>query len=171
MEILKWSMLSMFTLFIGAVAGFGFSTRKVVVAWYHIVGIVIFTYMVSLASSFIGHLVGEYISYRFLEVTISLGMIVIGILLFISKPIYPGNKELILFTLFIQLDVFLLNYHYALLNEGGYGLAFTISLLLLGSIVLGIVAGARKWLNWRVQMLIPYTSAVLVVLVGVVKML
>jgi|GEM_PF-3868992 len=171
MEIFYWSMLSVFTLLLGAIAGFGLASRKVVIVWYHLAGVLIFSYMVSLSSSFMGHLLGEYISYRFLEIMISLIMIALGVVLFISKPVYPGSKDFLLLSFFVLLDVILLSYRYALSHEGGYGLAFTISLLLIGSIVCGIVLGSKRWANWRLQMIIPYVAPSFIILVGVMKML
>jgi hypothetical protein len=171
MEILRWAVLSLFTLLIGAIAGFGFTTRRVVVVWYHLAGIVILTFMVSLANSFLGNLLTELFYFRFLEVTLGLGIVGLGIALMILKPIYPGLKDLFLFCLVIQLDVSLLSFHYGQSHEGGYGLAFTISLLLLGSIVGGMVFGGRRWSNWRMQMLLPYVSGMLLLLIGIIKML
>jgi hypothetical protein len=171
MEILRWAVLSLLTTLIGAIAGFGFTTRKVVVVWYHMAGIIILAFMISVSSSFMGHLLKDFISFRFLEVMFGLGISAIGIFLLISKPIYPGHRDLYLFCLAIQLDVCLLSFHYGQSHDGGYGLAFTIALLLLGSTVGGMVYGGRRWANWRVQMLLPYVSGLLLLLFGFIKVL
>lgn len=171
MDILRWVILSLFTLFTGAIAGFGFATRRVVIVWYHLAGIVILTLMFSISSSFLGHLLKNVFSIRFIEVVIGLGIIAIGVMLIVYKPSYPGNKDLFLFILAIQIDVFLLSFHYGFSHEKGYGLAFTISLLLLGSIVCGMAIGGKRWANWRIQMLLPYISGMLFIIVGLFKML
>jgi hypothetical protein len=171
MEILRWAVLSLLTVLTGAIAGFGITTRRVVVVWYHLAAIVILTLMISLASSFLGRLLKDFISFRFLEVMLGLGIATIGVLIMISKPIYPGHRDLYLFLLAIQLDVCLLSFKYGQSHEGGYGLAFTISLLLLGSIVGGMAFGGRRWENWRIQMLLPYVSGLLLLLIGFIKVL
>jgi hypothetical protein len=171
LEILKWTLLSTYTLLIGAIAGFGFSSRKIVVAWYHLLGILFFTYIISLFSSFMGHLVGEILAYRLLEVFIGLMLISLGMLVIIKKPSYPGVRDLIVLTMVVQLDVFLLNYLYALSYDSGYVFGFTISLLLLGSIAGGMIFGSKRWTHWRIQMLLPYVSGVCVVFVGLLKVL
>jgi hypothetical protein len=170
-DILRLAILSIFTLFTGAIAGFGFATRRVVILWYHLAGIVVLTLMFSVSSSFLGHLLKNVFSIRFLEVIIGLGIIAIGVLLIVSKPSYPGNKDLFLFVLVIQIDVFLLSFHYGISHEKGYGLAFTISLLLLGSIVSGMAFGGKRWANWRIQVLLPHISGMLFIIVGIFKML
>jgi hypothetical protein len=171
MEILRWAVLSLFTILIGAVAGFGITTRRVVVVWYHLTGLIMLTLMISLASSFMGRILKEFISFRFLEVMLGLGIIAIGIFLILSKPIYPGHRDLYALCLAIQLDVCLLSFQYGQSYEGGYTLAFTISILLLGSIVGGMAFGGRRWANWRIQMLLPYISGLLLLLFGFIKVL
>jgi hypothetical protein len=171
MEILRWVVLSLLTILTGAIAGFGISTRRVVVVWYHMAGIVIITLMISMASSFFGRLLKEFISFRFLEVMVGLGIVTIGILIMISKPTYPGHRDFYLFLLAIQLDVCLLSFQYGQTHEGGYTLAFTISLLLSGSVVGGMVFGSRRWRNWRIQMLLPYVSGLFLLLLGFIKVL
>lgn len=118
-----------------------------------------------------GHMLKNVFSIRFLEVVIGLGIIAIGILLIISKPSFPGNKDLFLFILAIQIDVFLLSFHYGFFHEKGYGLAFTIALLMLGSIICGMSFGGKRWANWRIQMLLPHISGMLFIIVGLIKML
>lgn len=170
-DILRWTIFSIFTLFTGTIAGFGFATRRVVIVWYHLAGIVILTLMFSISSSFLGHMLKNSFSIRFLEIVIGLGIIVIGVLLIVSKPSYPGNKDIFLFILAIQIDVFLLSFHYGFSHEKGYGLAFTISLLMLGSIVSGMAFGGKRWTNWRIQMLLPHISGMFFIIVGLIKML
>lgn len=170
MEILKWAALSLFTVFIGAIAGFGFTTRRVFIVWYHIAAIILFIFMVSLASTFIGQFL-TFISVRVLEVLVGLGLISLGIILIRSKPMYPGSKDLLLLTLAIQLDVILLSFHYVQTYQAGFGLAFTISLLLSGSIVGGMILGQKRWSNWRVVMLLPYVPGICFILIGVIKVI
>ncbi|WP_202081061.1 hypothetical protein [Caldalkalibacillus salinus] len=171
MEILKWVMLSMFTVALGAIVGFGLYTRKVFVAWYHLAALIVLLFMVSLASSFIGHLAKEYFSYRFFEVFVSLILIAIGVAIVVKKPIYPGQQDLLLFGLTITLDVGLLGFHYGQNEDGGFGLAMTISLLLLGSIICGMAFGNRRLTNWRLKLIYPHIPGLLIVCYGLIKML
>ncbi len=172
MEIITWALLSIFIVLTIAVIGFAISSRSIQIAWYHIVALVVLTYMTSLASAFLGHLLGSILSYRFFEVVIGLVFIGIGGFLVISKPIYPGHKELLLLSLVMFMDVYLFNYRYALTHEeSGYGLAFTMTLLATAGIVVGMVLGAKKWQNWRLRLVIPHLSGVCICLIGVLKVL
>jgi hypothetical protein len=169
--MVKWIIMSFFTIFLGAVVGFGFSTRKVVIIWYHIVGITLLIFFVSLASGYFGRLLGDFFSQRFLEVMVGLGLLAIGGFLMLSKPLFPGTKDILLFSTAILLDVFLLSFEYSRTHPSGFALAFTIALFSLGSIVGGIIYGSRRWSNWRVQMLLPHLSGLILFLDGTYKLL
>jgi putative Ca2+/H+ antiporter (TMEM165/GDT1 family) len=169
--MVKWVIMSFFTIFLGAVVGFGFSTRKVVIIWYHIVGVTLLIFFVSFVSGYFGRLLGDYFSQRFLEIMVGLGFLAIGGFLMLSKPLYPGTKDILLFSTAIQLDVFLLSFDYARTHPSGFVLALTIALFSLGSIVVGIIYGSRRWSNWRVQTLLPHLSGLIIFLVGTYKLL
>lgn len=170
MEILRWMMLSLFTMFFGFVVGFGLVARNVVVAWYHLIGCVIFVFMVSISSSFMGHVLRDIISYRVVEIVFGLGIAALGVVLMLSKPVFPGHRDLTLFFAALFFDVIILGYHYGQTHDGGYGLAFTISLLLSGSIVLGMTFVNRPWFNWRIKMLLPHLPGAMILLIALFKM-
>lgn len=159
------------TLVIGGIVGFGCSTRRVTILWYHLAGIVLLTFIISLVSLYMGKVMGGFFSVRVVEVMVGLGLIGIGTLLAIIKPEYPGLRDLLLFVCALEMDVLLLSYHYAQNDDRGYTLAYVICFLLLGSIVGGLMFGQRRWANWRVKLLLPISSAVLLIMIGLVKVL
>lgn len=171
MEFVKWALLSLFTTGIGTIVGFGLMTRKVAVAWYHLALIVILIFLFSNVSIFIGNLLRDFLSYRFFEVCVGLIFIAAGALMIYNKPVYPGYQDLIILNAALIIDVGLLSLRYGQLHEGGVGLALTISLFLLGSIVSGMVLGQKRWNNWRITMLMPYVPAIAFILIGIIKVI
>lgn len=171
MEIVKWTLLSLLTTGHGAVVGFGITSRKIIVVWYHIAGLILLSFLLSIASSFMGQWLGDWLSIRALEVLFGLFIIGIGIYLVLNKPSYPGYRDLLLLSLALQIDVFLLSFYYGLTHQGAYGLAFTLALLLLGSVVGGMIYGGKRWSNWRIQLLVPQLAGILLVIIGLIKVL
>ncbi|MDQ0340362.1 hypothetical protein J2S00_003171 [Caldalkalibacillus uzonensis] len=171
MELIKWTMLCLLTALTGAIAGFGFATRRVVVVWYHLVAIIISVFLITLSFSFIGQWLRDFLSIRFFEVVIGLALMVIGIMISLQPPLYPGGKDLLLFTVAVQLDAGLLGLSYGLSQGSGAVLAVIFSLLLLGSMVGGMMLGQQRWSNWRLQLFSPYLASVALILLGLIRML
>lgn len=168
MALLTWMALAFSTMLVGIIVGFGFIVRKIALVWYHLLAIFLLTMLNGVTSSFVGQYL-TFLSVRAVEILVGLAIVVIGLLLIRLKPSYPGISDLLLLTLALQLDVGLLCFHYAQSYSAGYGLAFTLAILILGSIVFGMVLAQKRWNNWRIILLYPYLPSICLCLIGVMK--
>lgn len=170
-EMIKWVVLFLLTTLTAASVGFGFSARKVVIVWYHVAVIILLAFIVFLFFSFTGGMMGEFLPVNVLEVLVGLGMISLGVLIAVIRPVYPGQRDLLLFVSVLLLDVLILAYRSGYVYDRTFALAIITSLLLTGGLVGGIVFGERKWSNWRVVQMLPYVPSILFILLGLIKML
>lgn len=167
---MSWVITSLLTSLLATVVGYGFTTRKISVVWYHLAGIFIVTLIVSLMASQVGQFAKGFISVRFLDVIVGLTLIAIGSLLITKKPSFPGRKDLLLLVGALQIEVVLLHMHYAQTHDKGVVFAIITSLLLLPSIIGGMVLGQKRTMNWRFHLIKPYFVCIGMILIGLLKM-
>lgn len=168
MEFFSWLGLTLVTLILGANLGFGMVARKIAVIWYHLVVIFLATLVLSLACIYVGQYL-TFLSVRAVEILVGLGIMALAVVLFLSKPNYPGSIDLFWLTLALELDVGLLSFRYVQAYPVGYVPSFFLSLLLLGSIVGGMVLAKIRWFNWRIMLVYPYLPSMFLFLIGLLK--
>lgn len=168
MSLFTWMALALGTVLMGLITGFGFIVRKIALLWYYFLVIFLITLLNGLTSSFLGTHV-TFLPLRAVEILIGLAMVVIGLLLFRTKPNYPGTSDFLLLTLALQLDVGLFFFHLAQSYSVGKGLIFTLATLILGSMACGLFLAQKRWNNWRIILLYPYLPSIGLCLIGVMK--
>jgi hypothetical protein len=152
------------------IVGFGISTRKTSIGWIHLVALFALTFCISLSGAFFGKWMGQFLSPRALEMMVGLTMIVLGVLIAISPPAYPGFRDMLLFIGALQANVMLLGYTYGAENEAGYGFPVMMSLLFVICLLGGILLGQKRWRDWRIKTALPYISPACIVLIGIMNL-
>lgn len=171
MGLVKLIFLCLFMFGMGLGIGFGLVIRRVEIYWYHLTGIALVVLLNMFVFSYLGRVMGEWLSLRVIEVIIGLCIVALGVMLTILPAQFPGFRDLLLLMTAWQLEIVVLSYGYAQLYSFSFILATFVCVVAMACILLGMILADRKWSNWRLQKMLPVAPGILLVLIGFFKVL